>query len=486
MINTDTDELRNKRICYNCVIEKFLSKQIELYGKRRKCSYCSDVVKTILVGELASKIQNTFERFYERTSHIPDPFESAMLADKESSYEWERGGEPIIEAIQMVADIPEEAAIDIQEILEWEFYSRSAEEIGEETEFAKDSHYDYKGIDSSIWNEEWLSFEKSLKTETRYFNRFGETHLKRIFNDIEELKTAKANPIVIVAGPKQSLNHFYRARSFQSLQDLKFALTDIDTHLGPPPHKLARAGRMNAVGVSVFYGATNENVAIAEVRPPVGSKVAVSKFNIIRDLRLLNLQALNDIEVKGSLFDEQHIELVSRVQFLKKLCSKMIVPVMPDDENTEYLITQAIADYLSINRKLSLDGILFPSIQTKNQGANVVLFHKASKVKARELPPGTAVDVTLEAYGEDDTYPWYRIEEAIPPKSKRNHIKKAYVYDVSEIDSRNPSLAMDEEAINIHEIAEVTYLTAPNDVQIIRYEKSDFEAANDSFPHDWS
>jgi len=49
---------------------------------------------------------------------------------------------------------------------------------------------------------------------------------------------------------------------------------------------------MNARGVSVFYGAIDPRVALAEVRPPVGSRVAVARFEIIRPLRLLDLNAL--------------------------------------------------------------------------------------------------------------------------------------------------------------------------------------------------
>ena len=43
---------------------------------------------------------------------------------------------------------------------------------------------------------------------------------------------------------------------------------------------------MNAKGISTFYGATNEDIALAEVRPPVGSQVAIARFDIIRPLLL--------------------------------------------------------------------------------------------------------------------------------------------------------------------------------------------------------
>jgi hypothetical protein len=71
-----------------------------------------------------------------------------------------------------------------------------------------------------------------------------------------------------------------------------------DRHLGSPPSGAAAAGRMNARGISVFYGANDPRVALAEVRPPVGSRVAVARFEIIRPLRLLDLTALSDATVE--------------------------------------------------------------------------------------------------------------------------------------------------------------------------------------------
>jgi RES domain len=62
---------------------------------------------------------------------------------------------------------------------------------------------------------------------------------------------------------------------------------------------------MNAGGIAVFYGANEPNVAIAEVRPPVGSKVAVARFEIIRPLRLLDLTALAAVSERGSVFDPE-------------------------------------------------------------------------------------------------------------------------------------------------------------------------------------
>jgi hypothetical protein len=70
-------------------------------------------------------------------------------------------------------------------------------------------------------------------------------------------------------------------------------------------------------------------VALAEVRPPVGSKVLVGCFEITRPLKLLDLTAMSDIsDGQGSLFDEAHRHRLKQAQFLRGLSSRLSKPVM--------------------------------------------------------------------------------------------------------------------------------------------------------------
>src|SRR3954470_5589142 len=71
-----------------------------------------------------------------------------------------------------------------------------------------------------------------------------------------------------------------------------------DLEVGPPPPARAMAGRMNARGISVFYGALEAATAVAEVRPPVGSKVLVVRFEILRPVRLLDVEALRALRTR--------------------------------------------------------------------------------------------------------------------------------------------------------------------------------------------
>jgi hypothetical protein len=170
-------------------------------------------------------------------------------------------------------------------------------------------------------------------------------------------------PIVVEAGPGTNFERLYRARVFQHEKDFREALKRPDLELGPLRKSPPLASRMNAAGISVFYGATNSSVALAEVRPPVGSKVLVGCFRVIQPLRLLDLVALVKLADKdGSLFDPAHLQELQRSEFLRGLTLRLSKPVMPNDEPFEYLPTQAIADFLARKEWPDLDGIIYPSV----------------------------------------------------------------------------------------------------------------------------
>jgi len=55
-------------------------------------------------------------------------------------------------------------------LLESRHSTREDYEMGLETEFDSDSHYESRAVPRGDLDAEWLSFEHSLKTESRYFS----------------------------------------------------------------------------------------------------------------------------------------------------------------------------------------------------------------------------------------------------------------------------------------------------------------------------
>lgn len=474
------DEERELRICYECVGETYLSSEIERNGVEGVCSYCNEVAKSWTIEELSDSIEVAFEHHFIRTSDQPDSWQERMLADRESEYDWYRDGEPVLDAIVNIADISEDAANDMLEILADRHYNRHSAEMGEETEFDGDSHYEQRGASDETWQREWNNFEQSLKSEARFFSRAATDYLASIFDGIDERKTRDDCQVVVNAGPQTEFEFLYRARVFQSREKLKEAICHPDLHLGPPPGRFAASGRMNARGISVFYGATDADVALAEVRPPVGSDVVVAKFFIVRPLRLLDLSALEGVYEKGSFFDPLYKERLERAAFLRSLGRRITKPVMPDDQDFDYLVTQAIADFLATENKPQLDGIIFESVQSKS-GRNVVLFHKAARVEEIVYPKGTEVKADSGYWTEDGWEPEYVVwvrsprqtEPELPPGKKIFAFlglppdvdrDLSYLTDVA-AGPRDVALRVDPKSVTVHHIDRVQVHSTMSEVK---------------------
>lgn len=484
-MSIDEDPDDTKRICHRCVGEPYLRKEIAKRGEKHSCSFCGKVARTYTIEEMAGRVETAFEQHYERTSDQPTSLQYSMLSDRESDYNWERDGEPVVDAIANAADVSEDAARDIHAILEDRHSDFESATMGEETEFGDESYYEEKALTDHTWQEDWQAFETSLKTETRFFNEHAARHLESVFEGIEALTTKKGRTPIVEMGPGFNLTTLYRARVFQASDDLKAALARPDLNLGSPPSRVASAGRMNARGVSVFYAATSPDVALAEVRPPVGSRAIVGSFEITRPLRLLNLMALSELHVVGSIFDVTLASRMEKATFLRSLTHRISKPVMPNDEAFEYLPTQAVADFLSSHSKLSLDGIVFPSVQS-GTGLNVVLFHKAARVEELALPPGTTVEAELDRSTEDGREADYAVYEEVPPtKTGPSDLEKHGFGDLSALsissarrsawnaDHRHATLRVIPDSLIVHHVRAVKISTEEHSVRRRRSEKSD-------------
>lgn len=257
---------------------------------------------------------------------------------------------------------------------------------------------------------------------------------------------------------------------FESEGSVEQALKHPERHLGPPPAGIGKAGRMNAKGVAVFYGATNELTAIAEVRPPVGSIVVTSAFNVIRPLRLLNLAALSSVRPDTGLsyFDPVRVEQAQRCAFLIELQAKLLVPVMPELEEQGYLITQVIADFLSTHPTLSLDGIFFPSIQVSDHagvtpGHNVILFSSSCGVLKHEAEYEVE-HVSLWEHDEDGS----SFQPEIRPGKQKEHPSRRRGERLSARPQEQPlyeaTLEVIRSQIRFHRVKGAVYHTASHDV----------------------
>lgn len=414
MAEIENDEAPIKNICYCCIGESYLANEIKSAGYEALCAYCGRIAQSIGLDMLAERIEDAFADHYVQTANQPDPWEESLMADRELIYNWIREGLPVHEAIQEATGIDEAPAADLLEILDEKYAPYpDKDNFGEEGAFDLNSYYKRRDASFIGLHMGWQEFEHSIKTKARFFSRTAEELLARVFGGADTLKSREGRSLVVDSGPGTQLNHLYRSRVLQTDDGLMEALCRPDDCIGSPPSRMARAGRMNAQGISVFYRATTTDVAIAEVRPPVGSRVVVAKFDIIRRLRLLDLTAANDVHEEGSIFDSSFKERLHRAKFLGSLRWRMARPVMPDDEGIDYLPTQAVADFLATTNEPRLDGIIFPSVQVE-EGYNVVLFHESARVAKKKIPKGMEIAAGIGNNSEDDWEIDYFVTETMP------------------------------------------------------------------------
>ncbi|HBM8677304.1 TPA: RES family NAD+ phosphorylase [Escherichia coli] len=469
-------------ICAECITEPFLSAEIEKEGTRNACDYCGAMQNCFDLEAISDLTEQAIAEHYVRTPTDMSDYESAMSRHSEGDYFWEREGDDIVCVIENLLEVRPEVALDIHHILKERHYDFEAAKMGEESEFASGSCYEERGkVNTEYFDNMWERFVTSLKTESRYVNQAVSETLGGIFSNIETLESVGGRPVILEAGPEAKLSILYRARWSRDHDDLERMLITPDRELGPPPYRFSGANRMSARGISVFYGASSVETAISEIRPPVGCNVVTAKFNLIRPLRLLNLPALKSVLERGSKFDPEFIRKREQAAFLRTLTRRIVDPVLPGEEDFSYIPTQVIAEYLADPSLCNLDGILYPSVQLSGTGQlllaapeecfNVVLFHKASRVRWQTLP---AQEDCMIRYGhllsEDEWEPDICVTEIIKDIHGVSLLKTV---DASRShDFREPALEIDLTSVSVHEIRAARFEYSTDTVRRERYSYS--------------
>jgi hypothetical protein len=249
---------------------------------------------------------------------------------------------------------------------------------GEEAFFDIAADYESTPISLHEYYAEWRFVLEELKHGRRFFNSSAQSLFGRLFCGVEAMKSRgdknKEQPVVweLPQGSK-----LYRARTLESMSLLSEFHTQPFQNVGPPPRSQARAGRMNVEGVVVFYGATDPETCLAEMRPPLKGETALIELQTRKSLRVLDFTRLERSYGEGlSYFQPDFTEEVERLAFLRRLHTLISKPVIPGRE-ADYLITQTMAEYLAHVHEEPFDGILFKSVQ-RSGGTNVVLFAQRS------------------------------------------------------------------------------------------------------------
>ena len=389
-------------VCHDCIGDRFLSDEVRRRGTAAPCFHCGNTREAWPIGVLANRIADVLHEHFRYTA---EEYPYGITAG--GAFDWIPAGESIDEVIAELAKIDFEIAMAVVEHL-YESTRWDVIKEGETDYYDNDACYEDIGADDQEFHHTWRAFCDEIKSRARFFSSSAERMLDDIFGKLDSHMTLEGESVVRHVGPGIEERYIWRARKAESVSELRTILKAPAREIGPPPTEYAGDGRMNAKGISVFYGAFEKATCVAEIRPPVGSYVVMGKFEFVRDLRLLDLGLLADVGDWVSHFDPDYIELKGRAAFLRFLVEEISHPVMPGDEGSDYLPTQAVAEYLANRVEPPLDGIIFRSTQTGSTGRNLVLFNHASLVDLNENDQEASkevIDIGLprRAFDEDDS-----------------------------------------------------------------------------------
>lgn len=351
--------------CWKCIEDTYLSKRAKAEGECVKCSLCRRTRKGFTVEKLAEVLDPVLRQ------QIRPGRELIMSDDNDRTYT-EQQGDPL--------------SYWVQEVLgQDDFYDEIVDALiaGEDVDprdgeipfFDNGTDYESTPMWLDGYHDQWNFVLQELKHGRRFFSSSAQGLFDELFQGIETMKSwsedRKQDESVVWNLPENT--KLYRARIFDSLSRLKEFYAEPYKNVGPPPAGQARAGRMNVEGVVVFYGAIDPDTCLAEMRPALGGDTALIELQTTKPLRVLDFTRLQESHGEGlSYFQPNFDTEVERRAFLRRLHTLISQPVVPGKES-DYLITQTMAEYLAHVHKEPFNGILFKSVQRAG-GINIVLF----------------------------------------------------------------------------------------------------------------
>lgn len=392
-------------ICHDCLGDEFLATEVKDQGCPSRCEYCAKTREGISIEALANRVHGVLDKYFELIPNEP-PDGYGLFLQRQGL--WPPDGDPVATVIRDVTRLSEEIAEDLRELLHqnhdypWDF----KDSLEVDNAYGCESFYKERDTDDTPFRSLWTQVQKEIRSRSRFFSINAKELLDCIFGDLPTHEAFDDRPVIREIGPSDEDRFVWRARVAQSTEQLKTILKSPTREIGSPPSRWEKGGRisppggrMNAPGISVFYGAGDKDTCVDEVRPPVGSHVVAARFEVLHTLRLLDLDALERIYVEASYFDPEYAASRSQALFLQRLAREISRPVMPQDETTEYLATQTMAEYLANQLQPRLDGIIYRSSQTSDSGNNLVLFNHARRVVPHILPARTKVVLPIRSIG---------------------------------------------------------------------------------------
>lgn len=395
---TQDQQSAARAVCAECLAEQVLAEQVRADGKGGTCSYCGEQTRVVSTGDVARRIDEVF-----RENFAPGDIEPVFTSDdKDDSWQFEQAGRSLPQVLnEMIGAEPFVCKALADALVEDEVYSPGD---GEDSFYEHDVSYQFIDPTSREHRLGWQYFTTTVMHERRFFGSRFRGELDEILSGLDQMDTEGEQPPLRTIGNGEQIL-IYRGRKATSADARIEILSDPERHLGAPPPKLARAGRLSPAGIPLFYGALDEPTALAELRMAVGESAIAGAFLLTRPLRVLDLAALERVFKRLSYFQPDFRSEVSRLAFLRTFGSIISRAVGPTDAELEYIPTQVFAEYVLYEWKDRVDAIIYASSQGGEDRKNIAIRADLAGVAAVERPSLREGPIRpAEWFGEDQVH----------------------------------------------------------------------------------
>jgi hypothetical protein len=170
----------------------------------------------------------------------------------------------------------------------------------------------------------------------------------------------------------------------------------------PRLHRSAE-GRANPSGIPMLYLGTSEQTVISEVRPWIGAEVSVAQFELLRELKAIDLSKGHGKTPIGAikwahLFGEEEPDAKTKEKAVWiAIDNAFSQPVTISDDTADYVPTQILAELF---RDTGYDAIVYKS-NFGRKGYNIVLFDVADADAINCAPyQVTGIDLKFNQMGD--------------------------------------------------------------------------------------
>ncbi|MBS4219046.1 RES family NAD+ phosphorylase [Bacillus sp. FJAT-49711] len=210
---------------------------------------------------------------------------------------------------------------------------------------------EFKEKNSILRNYNWQGFTEEIKNQNRF-------HIKSFNSEVF------ARIIEYASTTFRRGEMFYRAR-LSNQRATPFP----QKCMGAPPKGKASSGRVNPLGISCLYLASGLETAIKEIRAGIHDNVSIAKFELLKDIEVIDLTQLDKF---SPLLGYDHVSHAINKEYLTHISNEVGTPLKGNDPNIGYLPSQYICDLIKSEGK---KGVKYQSTMDKEE-FNLAVFNE--------------------------------------------------------------------------------------------------------------